>query len=488
VSEQTTHNLTPLTAEFLSPELELQYRQTFFGEALEETRMALFISGGFYLALVISDFLTIGSGQGLLYCFLIRAAVVLSWTSFFFTIKRIGTPRGMDVIAILSTGVITISETVLILVKGQSIFHHGIIIIVAVLAFYLFVPFRLINKLASGIILSTVFLAAALVFLEPNFDEFMLTALLLSCINFFGATNQHAQNIRSRQAFLNFRALNAEITDRVGAEKLLRQSENSLDEVFRAAPSPLLVVDIESGDLKLGNIASAELLSIPFDHLNTYNADDFGLDHEVRGNLFKHSKGPGRHTPVDLPIQNLHEEQIVASFRCSSIIFRSSNCILLNATDVTEHRKRTDILKEISEGFTGLTGQDFLEALTVFLHKTVGCEWALVGRIGNDGASIQSLAFNNQGTIAESIEYDLKGSPCEKVVGEKVCVFENGVAHLFPDDHMLRERGAESYAGAPLFDSNRDPIGLIAVLGTKPIKDPETISYLLQILAGRAGK
>lgn len=57
---------------------------------------------------------------------------------------------------------------------------------------------------------------------------------------------------------------------------------------------------------------------------------------------------------------------------------------------------------------------------------------------------------------------------------------------MFPEDGLLVEMGAESYAGLPLWDSASQPIGLIAVLDGKPLRNEAQVSQILQFMATRA--
>jgi GAF domain-containing protein len=51
---------------------------------------------------------------------------------------------------------------------------------------------------------------------------------------------------------------------------------------------------------------------------------------------------------------------------------------------------------------------------------------------------------------------------------------------------MLVEMGAECYLGTPLVDSAGSPLGLIAVIGRRPLADPPTAERVLRIFATRA--
>ena len=70
-------------------------------------------------------------------------------------------------------------------------------------------------------------------------------------------------------------------------------------------------------------------------------------------------------------------------------------------------------------------------------------------------------------------------------MGKNLCVYASNVQQLFPKDDMLAPMKAESYIGIPLWSSEGDAIGLIALLDTKPITNASEIETILQIVAVR---
>ena len=57
--------------------------------------------------------------------------------------------------------------------------------------------------------------------------------------------------------------------------------------------------------------------------------------------------------------------------------------------------------------------------------------------------------------------------------------------HLFPQDVVLQNMLAESYAGITLWGSNGEPVGLLAVIGRKPLADPRLTEILLKQVSVR---
>jgi len=90
------------------------------------------------------------------------------------------------------------------------------------------------------------------------------------------------------------------------------------------------------------------------------------------------------------------------------------------------------------------------------------------------------------GHFEDNISYALKDTPCGEVVGKTVCCYTDRVRHLFPQDIVLQEMKAESYVGTTLWDSDGKAIGLIAVIGRKPLANQPLAEALLRLVGIRA--
>ncbi len=104
-----------------------------------------------------------------------------------------------------------------------------------------------------------------------------------------------------------------------------------------------------------------------------------------------------------------------------------------------------------------------------------------------DAQRINTLAVCSRGQITADISYSLPGTPCANVVGQRTCVYPRDVQQLFPQDMVLIEKGAESYIGAPLFDSQGKALSLIVIVDNKPLEHVEQVREILEIFAARAG-
>jgi len=130
----------------------------------------------------------------------------------------------------------------------------------------------------------------------------------------------------------------------------------------------------------------------------------------------------------------------------------------------------------------------FFDSLTNYLGTNLNVDYALIDLINPDGHTARTVSLYALGEFPGNMEYPLECTPCENVFGKNLCCYPDNIQQLFPKDTLLVDMEANSYAGIPLWSSNKEPIGLIAVLSCKPFREPERIKSVLQLVAMRASQ
>jgi signal transduction histidine kinase len=130
--------------------------------------------------------------------------------------------------------------------------------------------------------------------------------------------------------------------------------------------------------------------------------------------------------------------------------------------------------------------ETFFESLARFLSEKLFMDFVCIDRLQGNLLVAKTLAIYYDGKFDDNVEYTLKDTPCGDVVGKTICFFPRGVRYLFPNDVVLQEMAAESYLGTTLWSSSGKPIGLIAVIGRKPIPHPYIAEKILNLVSVRA--
>lgn len=157
--------------------------------------------------------------------------------------------------------------------------------------------------------------------------------------------------------------------------------------------------------------------------------------------------------------------------------------------DITDLKKVEESFNDIALGVSSETGLVFFTNLVQYLAKVLDTEYAFVGElIENKEEKVNTIAVSCQGKPAKNFQYLLRHTPCENVMGKKVCVYPRKVQEKFPKDSLLKDMGIESYMGIPLINSKGTAFGLIVVIDKKPLnpKRKNQASAILEIFSARA--
>ncbi|MFN8374713.1 MAG: PAS domain S-box protein [Anaerolineae bacterium] len=163
---------------------------------------------------------------------------------------------------------------------------------------------------------------------------------------------------------------------------------------------------------------------------------------------------------------------------------------LLSPKALSESQVRAQQLEKslyyIAQGGWGLSSDDFLRTLMIYMGKTLDAAHVFVGELAPDAETIRTVATYMHGEIVSNITYPIRNTPCENVFAKKLCVYERDLQVLFPLDSFLTEFDAVSYIGVPLWNSQGEAVGILSVMDTKPLEQVQLATALLQLVAVRA--
>jgi PAS domain S-box-containing protein len=144
-------------------------------------------------------------------------------------------------------------------------------------------------------------------------------------------------------------------------------------------------------------------------------------------------------------------------------------------------------LLRLAQGTQDMAGESFFELLVADLASALRMDHAFIGlRMAGAQNRIRTIAAHQDGCAAGNFEYVSTGTPCTFTLEGEICVFASDLQERFPDDPILAEHGWNSYAGAPLRDTAGNTIGVLAVMHTQPISNPDLVKSLLQVFSERA--
>ena len=158
------------------------------------------------------------------------------------------------------------------------------------------------------------------------------------------------------------------------------------------------------------------------------------------------------------------------------------------AQEKNTHSIDLQALREIVEGTSAETGAGFFDALVKHLARSIGTKCAWVTEWLPEQRRLRALSFWNGENFTLDYEYPITDTPCESVIeSRQLVIIPDRLIDLYPKDPDLPPHGAMSYMGVPLFDTDGQVLGHLAVLDDKPASENESATAIFNIFAGRAG-
>lgn len=143
-------------------------------------------------------------------------------------------------------------------------------------------------------------------------------------------------------------------------------------------------------------------------------------------------------------------------------------------------------LRTILEGTAAHTGKRFFRELVKHLARALHTRSAWITEYVEEEQKLKALAFWIDEQFVEGYEYEVKGTPCEYVIGKKDMLhIPRNVIRLFPEDHDLASQRAMSYLGTPLLDLDGSVLGNLAVMDSNEMPEKFQNVAIFKIFADR---
>jgi PAS domain S-box-containing protein len=154
--------------------------------------------------------------------------------------------------------------------------------------------------------------------------------------------------------------------------------------------------------------------------------------------------------------------------------------------------ERTDsdelaVLRSIVEGTAAETGQGFFSSLVESLRAAMGTMGAWVAAYDARTRTLRAVSMKMRDRWLDGFVYPIDGTPCQTAVDEeRMLHIPDRLLDLYEGVPSMKEYGAVSYFGVPLFDVDRRIIGHLAVLHDEPMAAEPRAEAIFRIFASRA--
>ncbi len=160
--------------------------------------------------------------------------------------------------------------------------------------------------------------------------------------------------------------------------------------------------------------------------------------------------------------------------------------VLGTYTDITERKQIERALEILYKSTGGSIGQEFFDGVVESLYEWLGADCVIFGE-KYEGGNIRALSMKLDGEKVEDFTYALSGTPCDEVIStQDICIYEDNVDVLFPEDTILKDMGIKGYIGTVLKGKDGTSIGVISVLVRSEIVISPNAEEVLELVAARA--
>ncbi len=270
-------------------------------------------------------------------------------------------------------------------------------------------------------------------------------------------------------------------------ERNLETEKTKLSEIFDSAPEAIILTSTDETIIQVNR---------EFSRIFGYTWKE-AVGHRLRDLIGKPNaeeqesldQALKSHTRIHLEAlrRKKDDTEIFVSMIWSPIQFSNGQInILCFIRDVTEQRLIQTTLYEIAEGSLAIEGEAFLHNTVTFLTNLLNVDYAFISDLSQvEDNLIQSITVSHRNEIIDNFSCRLSDTPCHKVLEDSFTVFPRDVALQFPNDAILSDLKIESYIGLLLVDSERNPLGILGVMCTRPAEKPDIIEQIMKIVSVR---
>lgn len=224
------YRIDRLTAEFIFPETERQFRHFIRASWVDNTRQTIFLAALFYLMFSVTDFLLMGAGREYLLVLLNRLVVCGIGLTAAFLAARLWQHlvNGLIPSLVVSIALLAYIGKTMLVPLDHGV--HGMGMMLMLLGVYTFIPNRFIAALSVCAPASVIFLMVMLAHFGLSFGQMAAMTAMLLVINVLGAMVAWRSSMTMREAYFDHAVLKSanerlerEIEARQRLEEVLRQ-------------------------------------------------------------------------------------------------------------------------------------------------------------------------------------------------------------------------------------------------------------------------
>lgn len=284
--------------------------------------------------------------------------------------------------------------------------------------------------------------------------------------------------------------VSADITERIRNEQALRASEARIRLLLDSTEQGIVGVDL-NGHCTFANRAAARLLGYETtDAMQNVGVEALIRHHYVFGiaptsTPIGHTlrKGERNHCPS---AQGRRPDGSEFAIEYWSHPMRDEHKLtgaVISFSDISERKRINDAVRVLAEASPVQDSHAFFEYCVRVLASTYNATYAIVALL--EERRLRTIAVCAHHMIADNFAYDVATAPCNEIIGSgarKLVI--NTLSAAYPHAWFAGQQ-LQSYLGSPLLSSDKQVIGVVAVLGQQPLQIGSTSESMLDVFAHR---
>ena len=246
------------------------------------------------------------------------------------------------------------------LMLGEVNFAAALLSIIVILfAFYIGVPVRLGTNLALSLALCAGFVLVSSTLVELDGYTLLQICALFAVVNAIGVEMVRAANRLRRDGFMTLIRQNelyeqwrTEVESRREAEANMRETEESFQSIFYAAPLPIALVDPAKFAVIQANVAALNLFGLTEEEAARTDTRDLFDEDDLLTRIDTLLASSRRGTPVEFRMKRRDGQRIDALVTAATGHFHGRRVLLIGIQDITEKRREAETLREARDQAT----------------------------------------------------------------------------------------------------------------------------------------
>ena len=151
---------------------------------------------------------------------------------------------------------------------------------------------------------------------------------------------------------------------------------------------------------------------------------------------------------------------------------------------VAEINAQTESLQEITREVSQYTGDYFFRSLVIYLARELQVDYVVIGEMDKAGSqAVKTVAVWERDGLREDISYFLPDLPSfAGAVGDELA---RRIREELPSPSSINRLQVDGYMDVPLTDAEGKVIGLLYIMHSAPIPNPQEAETLLKLFAPR---